>query len=176
MIRWRMTVFAKKNMAVVDWARVQDQMGSLQMALGAPVDLMMLSADSGERGIETIYLGLPDAKMLDQFLAFEVIDRATIPDYLSTLICREDGFAERFPDIAAKRRARLGRKDKPTLKARHAAELIKGMGGGDVTIVVHPRGEISITAISAIRSIDAAQSQAEMLLAEVKQKYKIIPD
>jgi hypothetical protein len=171
-----MTIFAKRNMAVVDWAPVQDQMGSLQIEFGAPIDLMMLSADSGKSGIETIYLGLPDPKMLDRFHGFEVLDRADLPDYLSTLVCREDGFGERFPDIAAKRRAQLGRRDKPTLKARHAAELIKGMGGGDVTIFVHPRGEIGITAVSATRNVDAAQSQAEMLLAEVRQKYKIVPD
>jgi len=87
-------------------------------------------------------------------------------------------FAERFPDM----RLSVGLVSEGMTNlplrggARHAAELIKGMGGGDVTIVVHPRGEISITAISAVRSIDAAQSQAEMLLAQVRQKYKITSD
>ncbi len=171
-----MTVFAKKNMGVTEWTPVQDLIGSLQTKLNAPLDLMMLSVDSEEPGIETIFVGLPDAKLLDLFPGFQIIDRADLPDYLSTLVCREDGFTERFPEIAAKRRVRLGRKDKPKLKARHAAELIKGMGGGDVTIVVHPRGEITITAVSGVRNVDTALSQAEALLAQVKQKYQIVPD
>jgi len=102
-----MTVFAKKNMNVSKWAAVQDRVGQLQISLGGPHDLMMLSSDSGELGIETIYIGLPTASLLPLFEGFEVIQQSELPDYLTTLVCREDEFAERFPDIAKKRRSRM---------------------------------------------------------------------
>ena len=41
-----MTVFAKQVMSVDDWAKVQDRIGDLQMALRAPHDLMMFSAEA----------------------------------------------------------------------------------------------------------------------------------
>ena len=33
--------------------------------------------------------------------------RASLPDFLSTLVAREDGFEERFPDIFEKRRSKI---------------------------------------------------------------------
>lgn len=99
-----MTVFAKKTMNVTQWAGVQDAIAALQMTLGAPHDLMMLSADTDDVLQQDIILVLPNKTLLSAFPGFEEIQREAIPDYLSTLVIREDGMNERFPDIQRKRR------------------------------------------------------------------------
>src|SRR5262245_1321669 len=102
-----MTVFAKKLMSVDDWGKVQDRVGNLQMALGAPHDLMMFSAESEDPMKQMVYIGVPNAELLANFEGFQQIHQAELPDFLSTLVVREDGFAERFPDLAKKRRAKI---------------------------------------------------------------------
>jgi len=103
-----MTIFAKKRMNVREWAKVQDQIGALQITMGAPHDLMMLSVDNADdRRDQDIYLGLPDKMLLAAFPGFVEVSRASLPDFLSTLVAREDGFEERFPDIFEKRRSRI---------------------------------------------------------------------
>ena len=102
-----MTVFAKKRMNVIDWSKIQDQVGTLQMSLGAPHDLMMFSAETDEIMQQDIYIGLPDSVPLSAFPGFEKVDRESLPDFLATLVVREDEFRERFPDIAQKRRTRF---------------------------------------------------------------------
>ena len=106
-----MTIFAKKTMNVREWARVQDQIGELQMILGAPYDLMMLSADTRDPTLQDIYIGLPDVRLLAAFSGFRQVDRSVLPDFLSTLVVREDGFEQSFPDIFRKRRSRIS--DRP---------------------------------------------------------------
>ena len=104
-----MTIFAKRTaMNVVDWAKIQDHLGELQLSLGGPHDLMMFSAEAADHINQDIYIGLPSAPLLAAFPGFEVIERGSLPDFMTTLIVREDGFRERFPDIAAKRRTRYG--------------------------------------------------------------------
>ena len=102
-----MTVFAKQVMSVDDWAKMQDRIGDLQMALRAPHDLMMFSAEADDPLKETIYIGVPNAELLANFQGFQQVNRADLPDFLTTLVVREDGFAEQFPDIQKKRRARI---------------------------------------------------------------------
>jgi len=102
-----MTVFARKSMNVTQWAAVHEQIDSLQMALGAPHDLMMLGVRTDDRETDDIYIGLPDRKFLPIFPGFVEVDQAALPDRLSTLVVREDGFKERFPDIYKKRRSCL---------------------------------------------------------------------
>ena len=99
-----MTVFAKKTMQRSSWGKLQGQMGLLQMMLGAPHDLMMMSKTSEDNKTGTIYIGLPDPKLLSHFEGFEVIKQSELPEQMTTLVCREDGFTQRFPDIAKKRR------------------------------------------------------------------------
>lgn len=103
-----MTIFLKKRMPVEEWSKVQDRIGALHLALNGPHDLMMFSAETDEVGKQDIYLGLPDAITAGPFSGFETIARSDLPDFLCTLVAREDGFAERFPDIAGKRRTRYG--------------------------------------------------------------------
>ena len=100
-----MTVFAKKTLKVTEWARVQDQIGALQLQLGGPIDLMMFSRrNDNDRNADDIYIGLPDKQLLAAFPGFAEIARDKLPDSLTVLVIREDGFADRFPDIDAKRR------------------------------------------------------------------------
>lgn len=104
-----MTIFARKRgMNVTEWAPIQRQIGALQMALGAPHDLMMFSANTDDVTSQDIYIGLPDAKMLAVFPGFERVEQSDLPDFLATLVVREDGFEQRFPDIRKKRRTRYG--------------------------------------------------------------------
>ena len=104
-----MTIFAKKTMSVTEWAKVQDLIGALQISMGAPHDLMMFSAKGSVLGEDDIYIGLPDASLLSAFPSFEKVERQSLPDFLVTLVVREDGFEERFPDISKKRRSRIAR-------------------------------------------------------------------
>jgi len=96
--------FKRENMDVTEWGPLQIGIEALQMTSGAPHDLMMFATDRNGTS-QDIYLGMPDhlADALDQFTE---IERADLPDYLTTLVVREDEFQERFPDIAAKRRMR----------------------------------------------------------------------
>jgi hypothetical protein len=50
---------------------------------------------------------VPNAELLANFQGFQQVNRADLPDFLTTLVVREDGFAEQFPDIEKKRRARI---------------------------------------------------------------------
>jgi hypothetical protein len=102
-----MTVFAKKSMTVVELAKVQDQIGRLQMLLEAPHDLMMFSAKTADSSRQDIYIGLPNAAMLTDFPGFQQVDQGSLPDFLATLVAREDGFEDRFPDIYRKRRSEI---------------------------------------------------------------------
>lgn len=102
-----MTVFATRKMNVTEWALVQDRIGELQLSMAAPHDLMMLSSDSADISQQQIYIGLPNRGLLAHFSGFKEIPRDELPDYMDALVVREDGFKERFPDIAAKRRSKL---------------------------------------------------------------------
>jgi hypothetical protein len=93
-------------MNVTEWAPVQNQVGALQIILGGPHDLMMFMA-RGKGGIDDIYIGLPNRKLLETFPGFVEIERESLPDYLSTLVVRNDGFDKRFPDIFKKCRSRF---------------------------------------------------------------------
>ena len=102
-----MTVFARKPaMNVSEWGPVQDLIGELQIKLGEPHDLMMFSVDTSGRLSQDIYIGLPNDTLLRLFPGFEKVAQQSLPDYLTTLVVREDKFAELFPDIARKRRIR----------------------------------------------------------------------
>jgi hypothetical protein len=96
-----MTMFGKRRMNVTEWAKVHDRIVALQLSMGAPHDLMMFSTDTDD-------MALPDEKLMTAFTGFERIERNDLPDFLTTLVVREDGFRERFPDIAKKRRSKLG--------------------------------------------------------------------
>jgi hypothetical protein len=98
-----MTKFAKKKMLFREWHRLQEEIAHLQFKLGAPHDLMMFLAEDLEDAAQFVYLGLPDEVPLTFFPGFEVIDQSALPGFLTTLVCREDGFKERYPDIASKR-------------------------------------------------------------------------
>ncbi len=103
-----MTVFAKREMNVTQWAPLQDRVAELMQATGGSHDVMMFSVDRTATS-QIIFLGLPDERMLAaHFPGFVQINRAELPDFLTSLIVREDGFAKLFPDIAAKRRSRRG--------------------------------------------------------------------
>jgi hypothetical protein len=101
-----MMMFAKRRMNVTDWMKVQDRIGALQLSMGAPHDLMMLSAETGSVAQQEIYIGLPSEALLSDFPGFEKVSRSELPDRLSTLVVREDEFEKRFPDIYQKRRVR----------------------------------------------------------------------
>lgn len=118
-----MAIFAKRTMTVTEWAPVQKRLGDLLIQTGSH-DIMMFSTDSDDLGKQTIYIGLLEGATLDMFPGFEEIERWQLPDYMATLIAREDGFKERFPDIAAKRRTKLGRVTKPRLTINDLESLI----------------------------------------------------
>jgi len=102
-----MTVFAKKLMSVADRVKAQNRLENLQTALLTPHDLMLFSAKSEDPMKQMIYIGVPNAELLANFEGFQQIPQAELPDFLNTLVVYEDGFAERFPDIAKKRRAKI---------------------------------------------------------------------
>lgn len=70
--------------------------------MGWPLDVMMMSKTSADNKTETIYIGLPEAALLSHFDGFELIKQTDLPDRMTVLVMRRDGFTKRFPNIAAK--------------------------------------------------------------------------
>jgi hypothetical protein len=102
-----MTAFANKTMPATELIKVRSRMSALQLALRAPHDLIMFCVQNEDDiGQDDVYIGLPNADLLNQFPGFQQVEQASLPDYLSTLMVREDEFAERFPDIARKRKTK----------------------------------------------------------------------
>jgi hypothetical protein len=83
--------------------QLQNRIDKLRLELGNPHDLMMFSSKARDAMLRNIYIGLPDDGLLDRFPGFKKIDRERLPDFLATLVVREDGFEENFPDIARRR-------------------------------------------------------------------------
>jgi len=66
-----------------------------------------------------------------------------------------------------------GMLDRIQLKSRHAAELIKSMGGGEVIVTVNEHGRVSVVAVCSGDRTDA-QKEAERLLAYLQRRYEIV--
>ncbi len=99
-----MIVFASKRFpARGQYGADQDRLEKLMMATRAPHDLMMLAHAPDDDDFEDIYIGVPDIGMLRGFQGYAEVSRESLPKGLAALIVREDGFADRYPDIAAKR-------------------------------------------------------------------------
>jgi hypothetical protein len=96
-----MTIFARKSVSPTEFDTIQNVIGHLQMRLGA-YDVMMLSTMPTKSSKCEVYIGLPDARLLAPFPGFRPVDRASIPSGLISLVARDDGFAQSFPDIARK--------------------------------------------------------------------------
>jgi hypothetical protein len=80
-------------------------LGDLQLKLGAPHELMMLSSHPLSHQDFEVFIGVPQRELLAPFEGFTEIQENELPDKLIALVIREDQFDERFPAIAAKRRA-----------------------------------------------------------------------
>ncbi len=80
-------------------------LGDLQLKLGAPHELMMLSSHPLSHQDFEVFIGVPQRELLAPFEGFTEIQENELPDKLIALVIREDEFDERFPAIAAKRRA-----------------------------------------------------------------------
>ena len=79
-------------------------MMGFMLGLGAPPNLMMFSRRIDCE--EQVYIAVPEAGLLARFLGFTPIGVDDLPpDFSETVLLREDGFDDRFPEIAAKRRA-----------------------------------------------------------------------
>jgi hypothetical protein len=79
--------------------------GDLQLKLGAPHELMMLSSHPPTHQDYEVFIGVPQRELLALFEGFTEIQENELPDKLIPLVRREDEFEERFPAIAAKLRA-----------------------------------------------------------------------
>ena len=101
-----MVAFARRRgLSVTEWAPIKVRAVRLMQALGTPHNVMMFIARAEQPLLEDVYIGLPDEELLQaEFPGFILIDRSELPDDLSTLVAREDGFKELYPDIYAKRR------------------------------------------------------------------------
>ncbi len=97
-----MNTFAKKTVPFGYAEKLQAQFVLLQRSMGWPLDLMMMSTTAADNKTETIYIGLPEAALLSHFDGFEPIKQADLPERMTVLVMRRDGFGKRFPDIAAK--------------------------------------------------------------------------
>jgi hypothetical protein len=80
-------------------------LGDLQLKLGAPHELMMLSSHPLSHQDFEVFIGVPQRELLAPFEGFTEIQENELPDKLIALVIREDEFDERFPAIAEKRRA-----------------------------------------------------------------------
>ncbi|WP_157100261.1 hypothetical protein [Rhodoplanes sp. Z2-YC6860] len=110
-----MVAFARRRgVSVTEWAPIKVRAARLMQSLGTPHDVMMFIAPAEQSLLNDVYLCLPDKGMLQtQFPGFVLVDRSELPDNLSTLIAREDGFEKLYPDIYSKRsRGRRRRREK----------------------------------------------------------------
>jgi hypothetical protein len=97
-----MIYWARRSFDDGDYTRAQELMGDLQIRLGAPHELMMFERHvPGSRSAE-VFIGVPQREMLRIFDGFTEIAESELPDGLIGLVTRDDGFQERFPQIAAK--------------------------------------------------------------------------
>jgi len=97
-----MTTFVKKTVPLGSAEKLQEQFVLLQRTMKWPHDLMMMVKKSTDDKTETIYIGLPNATLLSHFDGFEPIKQTDLPDGMTVLVMRHDGFAKQFPDIAPK--------------------------------------------------------------------------
>lgn len=96
-----MTIWAKRICTREEWGQLQDHIADMQMGFGGPRDLVMLvKAQPG--GHDDVFLGLPGSNQLSSFPGFDEMNREDIPTGVTILVCRADGFSDRFPDIAEK--------------------------------------------------------------------------
>ena len=66
---------------------------------------MMLGSHPLTRKGYEVFIGVPQRELLALFDGFTEIQENELPDKFIALVIREDEFDERFPAIAAKRRA-----------------------------------------------------------------------
>jgi hypothetical protein len=84
-------------------------LGDLQLKLAAPHELMMLASRPLANKEYDVFVGVPERELLALFAGFTEIQEHELPEELTALVIREDEFDERFPAIAAKRRAAAAR-------------------------------------------------------------------
>jgi hypothetical protein len=70
-------------------------LGDLQLKLGAPHELMMLSSHPLSHQDFEVFIGVPQRELLAPFEGFTEIEENELPDKLIALIIREDEFAFR---------------------------------------------------------------------------------
>lgn len=86
-----------------DYAQAKEMMAQLKTMLGNPHELMMLARFVPETGATHVFVGLPKQTMLAGFGGFAAMRSETeLPDGLTVVARREDGFERNFPRIAAK--------------------------------------------------------------------------
>jgi len=79
-------------------------LGDLQLKLGAPHELMMLSSHPLSHQDFEVFIGVPQRELLAPFEGFTEIQENELPDKLIALVIREDEFDERFPASGVPRR------------------------------------------------------------------------
>jgi hypothetical protein len=100
-----MIYWAKKTCSPGAEIPLMKVVGDLQLKLSAPHELMMLSSHPPTHQHYEVFIGVPQRELLALFEGFTEIQENELPDKLTALAIREDEFDERFPAIAAKRRA-----------------------------------------------------------------------
>ena|ERR1700730_6443130 len=98
-----MTIWATRRIRIGGAGVLHHTVHELAIVLGRSHEVMLFSRTADDRKGEDVYLGLPDRSLLSRFPGFTEIERESLPQAMRTLVVREDGFAERFPDVAAKR-------------------------------------------------------------------------
>lgn len=65
---------------------------------------------------------------------------------------------------------------RPKLKVRHAEALVKAMLGGaeEVTLILHPSGEVGVSVTGATNRVQLLQVEAESALRDIRRKYDVI--
>src|SRR6266540_5478021 len=77
-------------------------LGDLQLKLGAPHELMMLSSHPLSHQDFEVFIGVPQRELLAPFEGFTEIQENELPDKLIALVIREDEFDGTLPGNCCK--------------------------------------------------------------------------
>jgi hypothetical protein len=96
-----MSIWLKRRCTTSEWSPVQRVVGELQISLGGPPDVMMISSDQRwsdeKREFEDdIYIQVPTRELTDLFPGFVAVSADDLPKVATGLVTRVDAFERLF--------------------------------------------------------------------------------
>jgi hypothetical protein len=97
-----MAVWLKNGLTIAEWGAVQFRLIVLQHETRKQMAMLVHANASGKT--DDVFVALPDDELTAKFPDFTAIAQADIPNGVTLLVGADNGFAEKFPDVALKLR------------------------------------------------------------------------